>query len=72
MGPVVISSAVQIGGADAFLGFEVIHIMMLTVLKHQMFKQVSKTTFTRLFVFRPDMVPDVYRNNRNFMILMDS
>src|SRR6476661_5349054 len=48
VGPVIISSAVQVGSANTLQGIEKSTIEVLTAAEHQVFKQVGKAGLSRL------------------------
>ena len=72
---VVARRAVQIRGANAFHGFKERALIatafeMVAPREHEMLEQVRKTGFARLFVFGPDMIPEVDRDNRRLVVLV--
>ena len=56
--------------AGALQRLEEAAIVMLRPLEHQMLEQVRETGMSRMFVLRSDVVPDVDRDDRTRVILV--
>src|SRR5687768_13719915 len=59
VGAVEVRRAVERGGANLLERPEVLVVVMLGALEHQMFEQMRKTGLARPLVLRPDVIPDV-------------
>ena len=44
---------------------------MLAAAEHQVFEKMRETRFAGLLVFRADVIPDVYGDDRCFVIFVD-
>src|ERR1700749_4709215 len=58
------------GRADTFHGIEIRMVEILAAAEHQVLKQVRKTCFARLLIFRTDVILSIYWDDGRFMVLM--
>ncbi len=71
IGAVLVGGAVKIGGADPFHHFDVTAGEMLAAAEHQMFKEMREAGFSRFFVFRSDVIPEVQGHYWRLAVFMD-
>ena len=71
VGAIEVGGAVHVGGTDLVERFEVVVVVVLATVEHQVLKQMSKSGFADLLVLRAHVVPDVYRHDRRLVILVD-
>jgi hypothetical protein len=45
---------------------------MLAAREHEVFEEMGKAGLPELFIFGTDMIPDIDRHNRRFVVLMDN
>jgi hypothetical protein len=72
IGPIKICRAIHVGGADQFEWLEVLVIVIFGTVEHQMFEQVCETGFPAFLVFGANVIPDIDRDNRRFVVFVDN
>ena len=68
--PVRVRRSVHAGRADAVEGLEIVVVVILTAVEHEVFEQVRKARLARFFIFRADVVPDVDGHDGRFVIFV--
>ncbi len=72
VGPVEICRTVHVGSTDQFERLEVLVIVIFRTVKHQVLVKVCETGLATFFILRADVIPDVYCDDRCFIVLMDN
>jgi hypothetical protein len=68
--PIVRRGAVEIGGADPLHRLEVILVVVLRSVEHQVLEQVGEAGLAGLFVLGPDVIPDVHGDDGRLVVLV--
>ena len=73
---VVAGRAVQVRGPDAFHGLEKGALIaaafeVVAAGEHEMLEEMSETGLARFFVFGANMIPQIDRHNRRFVVFMN-
>jgi phage shock protein PspC (stress-responsive transcriptional regulator) len=68
--PVLVGGSVHAGSAHAIERLEVVVVVVLAAVEHQVLEQVSEAGLAELHVGRPDVVPDVDRDDRGLVVLV--
>ena len=68
---VLVGGAVEVRRADALHGLEVVVVEVLRAVEHQVLEQVREARLARLLVLRADVIPDVHRDDRRLVVLVD-
>ncbi len=71
VGPILVGRAVQIGCPDFLHGLEVIVIVILTAVEHQVLEKVGETRPSWFFVLGTHVVPDVESHDRRLVVLVN-
>ena len=69
--PVLVRRPVHAGRADPVEGLEVVVVVVLAAVEHQVLEQVREAGLAGLLVAGADVVPDVHRDDRRLVVLMD-
>ncbi len=72
VGAIEVCRTVHVRGANAFEGLEVLVVVVLGAVEHQVFKQVREAGFAGLLVLGADVVPDVDGDDRRLVVLVDN
>ena len=67
-----IRRAVHLGGAHQLEWLEVLVVIVFRAVEHQVFEEMCETGLATFFVFRTNVIPDVYGDDRRFFIFMDN
>ncbi len=71
IGAIVIGGTVEVGGPQRFEHLEVVVVVVLAAVEHQMLEEVGETGTPGFLVLRAHMVPDVHCDDGCLVILMD-
>ena len=71
VGAVLVGGAVHVGGAGLLQRAEEILVVVLAAVEHQVLEQMSETGAARPLVLGADVIPDIHRDDRRLVILMD-
>jgi hypothetical protein len=70
VGPILVGRAIHVGGTCLLQRPEEILVVILGAVVHQVLEEMSEPGPSRFLVLRPDMVPDVDRDDRRLSILV--
>ncbi len=71
VGPVLVGRAVEVGRADLLHGLEVVVVVVLAAVEHQVLEEVGEAGLAGLLVLRADVVPDVEGDDGRLVVLVD-
>jgi hypothetical protein len=71
VGAVEPGGGIEIRGAEALQRAQVFTVVVLRALEHQVLEQVGKAGAATHFVLRADVVPDVDRDDRRLVVLVN-
>jgi hypothetical protein len=69
--PIVVGRSVQVGRAERLDRLEVVVVVVLAAVEHQVFEKVGETRPSGLLVLRAHVVPDVHRHDGRLVVLVD-
>ena len=70
IGSVVVGCSIHVGSTDLLKRTKVFIVVIFCAIKHQMFKQMSKTCFSGFLVLGSYVIPNIDSNDGYFMVFM--